>query len=59
MENVRCDFDENLWPDQQEPSSILFFMNIILYLCGNIQNMKSTVIGQARFHFTCTTFIQK
>ncbi len=24
MENVRCDFDENLWPDQQEPSSILF-----------------------------------
>ncbi len=26
-------------------------------MCGNIRNMKCTVIGQARFHFTCNTFV--
>ncbi len=37
----------------------IFFHGFILYFCGNIRNMKCTVIGQARFHFTCNTFIQK
>ncbi len=32
---------------------------VFLCMCGNIRNMKSTVIGQARFHFTCNTFVQK
>ncbi len=35
MENIRCDVDENLWPDQQErqdPPRIIF-MDVILYFC--------------------------
>ncbi len=63
MENIRCDVDENLWPDQQERQDVhqeyFFFMDIILCICGNKGNMKCTVIGQAIFHFTCNTFVQK
>ncbi len=65
MENIRCDVDENLWPDQQERQVVhqdfifhgCFFA--FLCMCGNIRNMKCTVIGQARFQFTCNTFVQK
>ncbi len=32
---------------------------VFLWICGNIRNMKCTVIGQAIFHFTCNTFVQK
>ncbi len=32
---------------------------VFLCICGNIRHMKCTVIGQARFHFTCNTFVQK
>ncbi len=41
MENIRCDVDENLWPDQQERQDVhqecvFFFMGVffvvILYL---------------------------
>ncbi len=28
-------------------------------MCGKILNVKCTVIGQARYHFTCNTFVQK
>ncbi len=66
MKNIRCDVDENLWPDQQERQDvhqIIFFFSWMLFcilcMCGNIRNMKCTVIGQARCHFTCNTFIQK
>ncbi len=42
------------------PTKNIFFMDVILCICGNIcGNMKCTVIGQARFHFTCNTFVQK
>ncbi len=36
-----------------------FFMDVILCICGNRRNIKCTVIGQAIFHFTCNTFVQK
>ncbi len=31
----------------------------VLCICGNIRNMKCTVIAQARFHFTCNILVQK
>ncbi len=58
MEIIRCDIDENLCPPR-----IFFFHGcyfvVILYFCGNLRNMKCTVIVQARFHFTCNTFVHK
>ncbi len=65
MENIRCDVDGNLWPDQQERQEYFFSWMLIcgyfvlLCICDNIRNMKCTVIGQAIFHFTCNTFVQK
>ncbi len=60
--------DKNLWTDQQERQDVhqesffswMLFCRyfIILCICGNIRNMKCTVIGQAIFHFTSNTFIQ-
>ncbi len=63
-ENIRCDVDKNLWPDQQERQDVhqQFFFHecyfVFFCICGNIRNMKCTVIGQARVHFTCNTFVQ-
>ncbi len=62
MENLICDVDENLWPDQQERQDDhqeYFFSWMLFCICGYIVSMKCTVIGQARFHFTCNTFVQK
>ncbi len=65
MENIICDVDENLWPDQQERQDVhqeyvfSWMLFSILCICGNIRNMKCTVIRQAIFHFTCNTFVQK
>ncbi len=50
MENIRWDVDEYLWPDQ--PEWIFYFHGcyfVFLCICGNIRNMKCTVIGQADF----------
>ncbi len=32
---------------------------VVMCICGNIRNIKCTVIGQAIFHFTCNTLVQK
>ncbi len=32
---------------------------VFMCICGNIRNIKCTVIGQAIFHFTCNTLVQK
>ncbi len=58
-ENIRCDDLENIWPDQQERQGVhqeTFISWMLFCICGN---MKCTVIGQARVHFTCNTFVQK
>ncbi len=35
MENIRCDVDENLWPDQQERQDVrqeyFFFMDVTVF----------------------------
>ncbi len=35
MENIRCDVDENLWPDQQERQDVrqeyIFFMDVTVF----------------------------
>ncbi len=61
MENIRCDVEENLWPDRMSTKKHLFHgcYFVFLCICANIRNMKYTVIGQVIFHFTCNTFIQK
>ncbi len=68
VENIRCDVDENLWPDQQEwPGCLtiyIFFFHgcyfvVILCIFGNIRKMKCTVIGQVRFHLTYSKVVQK
>ncbi len=57
---IRCDAVEKslAWPTRATgcPPRVFFFMDVILCICGN---MECTVIGQARFHFTCNTFVQK
>ncbi len=65
MENIRCDVDGNLWPDQQERQdvhhesffSLMLFCSYFVFLVT--RNMKCTVIGQVIFHFRCNTFVQK
>ncbi len=49
MENIRCDVDENLWPDQREQQDVyqeyifswMLFCNYFVFLCicGNIRNV--------------------
>ncbi len=49
--------------DRMSNKNYIFFHGcyfvVILCICGNIRHMKCTVIGQARFHFTYSTFVQK
>ncbi len=45
--------------DRMSPKNIFFSWMLFCIFVYNRRNMKCTVIGQARFHFTCHTFVQK
>ncbi len=54
-----CWWKSLAWPTRATgcPPKKLFSIDVILYFCGYIRNMKCN--GQARFHFTCNAFVQK
>ncbi len=54
--SIQGDFFPGAW---QWKTSDVMLMKIFGKICGNIRNMKYIVIGQARLHFTCNTFVQK